>query len=173
MGYTRGRVSRHCPFCGTRHADDAGWPRDCAACGETSWHNPLPVAVALQPAVGPDGQLSLVVVRRNVEPGRGKLAFPGGYIEVGESWQEAAVRELREETHLVAAARDVELFDVRTAVGTIDIFALLPACDAKTMPAPMPTPETIEWFLVSEPVPLAFPAHTKAMEAFFASPASP
>src|SRR4051812_34328648 len=101
-----------CSYCGARYQPDATWPRVCAACGETTWRNPLPVAVALLPITMPEGGPGLVVVRRDIDPGRGELSLPGGFMEVGESWQEAAVRELREETGISADAADVRLFDV-------------------------------------------------------------
>lgn len=43
-----------------------------------------------------------LLVERGKEPWKGWLAFPGGGIEPGETPQEAAIRELREETALNA-----------------------------------------------------------------------
>lgn len=40
----------------------------------------------------------LLVVRRNNEPGRGRLGLPGGYHMRGESWQTAGCREVFQET---------------------------------------------------------------------------
>ncbi|TDC78585.1 NUDIX domain-containing protein [Streptomyces hainanensis] len=166
MAYTYGRTITHCPYCGGAYLADAGWPRDCPGCGETSWANPVPVAVAVLP-VRDAGRTGLVVVRRDIEPCRGELALPGGYMEVGESWQQAAVRELREETGLIAGAEDVTLFGVHGAERTLNLFALLPPRDAGMLPAPAATPEASEWLVVHEPVPLAFPTHTEVVKAFF------
>jgi 8-oxo-dGTP diphosphatase len=164
----------HCSYCGAPYAIDSPWPRTCAVCGEITWLNPLPVAVALLPvdASGPDGRRrGLVVVRRDIEPARGQLALPGGFIEVGESWQEAAVRELREETGLLASAADVRLFAVHSvARGTINIFGLLPAQRADDLPLSAPTEEATEWLVLAGPERLAFSTHTLAMAEYFESP---
>ncbi|WP_241562403.1 NUDIX domain-containing protein [Streptomyces hoynatensis] len=166
MAYTLGRTITHCPYCGAAYVPGAGWPRDCPGCGETSWANPIPVAVALLPVAGGAGS-GLVVVRRAIEPCLGRLALPGGYIEVGETWQQAAVRELREETGLAAAAEEVTLFDVRSAERTLNLFALLPAVDAAALPAPAATAEATEWLVLTEPADLAFPTHTAVVDAYF------
>jgi ADP-ribose pyrophosphatase YjhB (NUDIX family) len=130
----------------------------------------LPVAVVLYPVSYTDGRTGLVVVRRDVEPARGELALPGGFIETGESWKQAAVRELREETGLLAEPDEVRLFDVQsTASGyTVNIFALLPTQAAETLPGSVATDESTEWLVLTQPQPLAFPTHTEMMAAFFA-----
>lgn len=46
----------------------------------------------------------LVLVRRGQEPYKGKLALPGGFVELAETVEEAVVREAKEETGL-----DVEI----------------------------------------------------------------
>ncbi len=54
----------------------------------------------------------LLLVKRDEEPDRGMWSFPGGMVELGETTEEAAVREVREE---VGLAVEVErLFDVVT-----------------------------------------------------------
>ena len=39
-------------------------------------------------------------MKRDVEPAMGKWVFPGGYVDRGESVQEAAIRETREESQM-------------------------------------------------------------------------
>jgi len=47
-----------------------------------------------------DGELKIVLIRRARDPFAGCWAFPGGFVEVGESPEAAARRELEEETGL-------------------------------------------------------------------------
>ena len=165
----------HCSYCGARYPDREPWPRTCVSCGETTWSNPLPVAVILLPVSYDDGRTGLVVVRRDVEPARGELALPGGFIETGESWRQAAIRELREETGLLANPGEVELFDVVSTVTgyTLNIFALLPPRPADDLPESTPTVESTEWLVLTEPRPLAFPTHTDMLAEFLAGRRTP
>ncbi len=152
----------YCSTCGTRFPAEAGWPRTCAYCGEVSYRNPLPVAVLLLP-VG-DGVL---VVRRAIEPRRGQLALPGGYIEVGESWQAAAARELYEEAGVVVDAAAITEYRVRSAPdGTVLIFGLAPHIPAHALPPFIPTIECSERVILTQPEPLAFPLHTAIVVEF-------
>lgn len=159
----------HCSHCGSRYPDGLSWPRTCAGCGETTWSNPLPVAVVLHPVRYADGRHGIVVVRRDIEPFRGEIALPGGFIETGESWQEAAVRELREETGLSAYPEEISLFDVQSSVNgySLLVFGVLPPRLAEQLPPSAPTEESMEWFVVTESVPLCFPTHTDVMAAYF------
>jgi len=159
----------HCSYCGTRYADGLNWPRTCAECGETTWSNPLPVAVVLLPVTHNDGRLGLVVVRRDIEPFRGEIALPGGFIETGESWQEAAVRELREETDLIAKPDEISLFAVHSSFNgyTLLVFGVLPPRPVESLPPSAPTEESMEWLVLTEPTRLCFPTHTLAMADFF------
>jgi 8-oxo-dGTP diphosphatase len=158
----------HCSYCGTAYPADAGWPRTCPGCTEITWHNPLPVAMVLLPVRTPAGA-GLVVIRRDIEPARGELSLPGGFIETGETWQEAAVRELREETGLPADPAEVRLFDVVSAVRVINVVALLPERDASTLPPSAPTDEATEWLVITRPTKLAFPTATEAAARYFMS----
>jgi 8-oxo-dGTP diphosphatase len=160
----------HCSYCGTPYVTEAPWPRVCRTCGETTWRNPLPVAVTLLPVDTTGGRHGLVVVRRDIEPGRGELGLPGGFIEYGESWREAAVRELVEETGISADPDDVTLFDVHsTPSGMVLVFGRLPVRAQAELPPVVATEEATEWLVLTEPARLAFPTHTRAMRDYFAS----
>ncbi len=59
-----------------------------------SYQNPVP---AVDLIIEIEGQGWVLIERRNPPPG---WALPGGFVEVGESLEQAAVREAREETCL-------------------------------------------------------------------------
>ena len=88
---------RHCSRCGGSDLPAAG-PREfvCRACGYRHFITPFPAAVALVL----DGQGRLLVCRRAHEPGLGRWSLPGGVIEPGETGEQAAAREVAEETGL-------------------------------------------------------------------------
>jgi ADP-ribose pyrophosphatase YjhB (NUDIX family) len=158
----------HCSSCGAPYGEGVtGWPRTCSACGTVAYRNPLPVAVALQPVYDTQGT-ALVVITRTVDPARGGTALPGGYIDDREDWRQAVVRELKEETGIDAASRDVRLVDAMSSPdGHLLLFGLLPERPADRLPAPAPTDETEGWHLLRRPEDLAFPLHTHAVRAFF------
>jgi ADP-ribose pyrophosphatase len=49
------------------------------------------------------------LIRRGKEPLRGRWVIPGGTVELGETLQEALVREMQEETGIVVRPREVVL----------------------------------------------------------------
>jgi ADP-ribose pyrophosphatase YjhB (NUDIX family) len=154
----------HCTFCGARFVPGQPWPRRCGACGETSYVNPTPVAVAVQPVGG-----GLLVVRRGIPPARDRLALPGGFIEVDETWEQAAVRELGEEVGLAAEPDSVRLYDAISAPdGTLLIFGLLPAlASADELPPARANEESLGWQVLHAPEPLGFDLHTRVANRYF------
>ena len=82
------------------------------ACGNTSFLNPCRL-----PSSCCRSMTGVLVVRRNIEPQIGQLALPGGYMNLGETWQQAGARELFEETGIVIRPEDVREFRVKSAPG--------------------------------------------------------
>ncbi|MGR4884908.1 NUDIX domain-containing protein [Streptomyces sp. LARHCF249] len=160
-------TNSHCSTCGVPYSTQT-WPRACAACGAVAYRNPLPVAIALLPVEDADGA-GLVVITRTIEPALGGIALPGGFIDFGEDWHDAVVRELREETGITAPASEVTLADALSSpAGHLLLFGLLPLRPAASLPASTPTDETTGWHILRTPTELAFPLHTQAAGAWFA-----
>lgn len=158
----------HCSYCGSPFPPEFGWPRDCPRCGAVSYRNPLPVAVALLPVRRAGDPPGLVVVRRAIGPQQGRLALPGGFVEYGETWQRAVVRELAEETGITADVEEVRLADALSSPGGhLLVFGLLAERDADRLPPSVPTDETEGWEFLPAPVELAFPLHTRAARCWF------
>jgi ADP-ribose pyrophosphatase YjhB (NUDIX family) len=158
----------HCSSCGASYGEGiSGWPRTCAACGTVAYRNPLPVAVALQPVYDTKGT-ALVVITRTITPARGGVALPGGFIDHREDWRQAVVRELKEETGIDAAGREVRLADAMSSPdGHLLLFGQLPERPVTDLPASAVTGETAGWHLLRRPAELAFPLHTLAVQAWF------
>lgn len=87
---------------------------------------------------GFDGsKLKVLLIERGIEPYKGRWAFPGGFLNMEESAEEGALRELQEETGLTGAY--IEQFhtftdpkrDPRERVITIAYFALVRIQDVK------------------------------------------
>jgi 8-oxo-dGTP pyrophosphatase MutT (NUDIX family) len=164
------RKHSHCSYCGHRFAEDQTWPRRCAGCGSTSFVNPIPVAVCLLPVDG-----GLLCVRRAIPPGQGRLALPGGYIDLNETWQQAAARELFEETGIRVEAGEVEHFRTHSSTlgdGVLLIFGRARPRTWDSLPPFRPTTETAETVVIKAAQELAFPLHTQAVREYFAGGAS-
>ena len=91
---------RFCPRCGgglEKRSIKAMEPKRlvCRACSFIFYQDPKVVAGTIFTLNG-----GVVLLRRGVEPAMGKWVFPGGYVDRGESVQEAAVRETLEESRL-------------------------------------------------------------------------
>ncbi len=156
----------YCTYCGAPYAVGAGWPRMCPACGKRSYLNPLPVVVAVIPMGN-----GLVGVRRNIEPSRGLLTLPGGYLDCGETWQEAVSRELQEETGILVPAADFRLYDVANGIDDTIVILGITVRQPESLLQPFSSNETQEVVIIDRPMELGFPLHTRVAAEFFAKSA--
>jgi NADH pyrophosphatase NudC (nudix superfamily) len=95
--------TRYCPWCGTQLAlqDIAGQLRPACSCGYVFWDNPVPVVGAIV-EIG-----ARVLLARKAAWPAGRWGLVAGFVEAGETTDEAAAREVREETGLVAEVLDL------------------------------------------------------------------
>lgn len=92
---------KFCPWCGEPLSTRSEEGRDrlyCEAEERFLYENPVPASTAV--VFDDEGRILLVL--RNREPGAGEWSLPGGFVENGESPEDAAKRELQEETGLKA-----------------------------------------------------------------------
>lgn len=152
----------HCHFCGAKHESEE-WPRVCGACHGTTWRNPIPIAVVLVPV----GE-GLLVGKRGIEPGIGKWAHTAGYMELGESWQESASRELLEETGVSVPATLIKFHALKmSGTGNLLVFCMTPPLVPEVFAGFTPNDEVTELKVITEPMELAFETHTEMADRYF------
>jgi ADP-ribose pyrophosphatase YjhB (NUDIX family) len=156
----------HCHFCGQAYAKAQPWPRECSHCHNISYLNPLPVAVVVVPV----DEGGVVLVRRAIQPRLGQLALPGGFINYGESWQQAGAREVFEETGLHIAAEAIEHIATHSAPdSTVLIFGrstniAMKALDTIVLSREI-SAETSEVIVTTIALELAFPLHSQVLKS--------
>ena len=126
---------RFCPRCG--RPAEVEFPRSlrCAACGYAALFGPDPVAAT----VPRDEEGRIWLLRRALHEGAGLWSFPGGYVELGESVEDAARRETREEMEI-----DVVLGRMVGVYSREDTRAVLVVFDARALGIPRETAEASE-----------------------------
>ena len=104
---------RYCPHCGAElkpvqvlHQQRPG----CVACGFVHFRDPKVAVVGLVT----QGD-RVLLIRRGVDPGKGRWALPGGYMDAGEMPVEALQRELNEEVGLAVTVQ--QLLDIYPMAG--------------------------------------------------------
>ena len=87
----------YCPECGAKaFVERNEKAKQCESCGFVYYFNPSAAVACLIR----NAQNELLLVRRGKEPAKGTLDLPGGFVDMHESAEEAASREVKEETEL-------------------------------------------------------------------------
>lgn len=156
----------HCSYCGSRFAEQILWPRRCFICGNDSYKNPIPIVVMLIRVFkrGVAAQCGWLIEQRNIPPEKGGWALPSGYVDHGETWQEAAARELQEEVGLVTKPEDFSLVEiVKSTTGNMLIFC---SCDKSIYEdeiefVPNAEVSAIQFPILPSHLQLCFPSHNE------------
>lgn len=82
-----------CYLCGGKLSDPENRSWWCQACNQRYYDNPRPTA----DMVFFNSKGEVLLVKRGVDPGKGKWDIPGGFIEFDETLEEAVAREVEEE----------------------------------------------------------------------------
>ena len=161
---------RFCSRCGRERQDPAEPNRfRCGACGFLYFFNPAIAAAGI--LLGGDGRV--LWIRRAKEPAQGKLAMPGGFIDVGETAEAALRREVREEVGLELRAVEYLCSQPNTYVyaevtyPVLDLF-FVAKTDPTTEAAALDGVASFCWLRPAEvdPKDLAFPSMERAWRFF-------
>ena len=140
------RSIRHCKACGAATeyripADDNRERATCTGCGAVHYENPLNVVGTV-----PAWQDQVLLCRRNIEPRHGYWTLPAGFMELGETAAEGALRETVEE-----AGAHIELGPLFTFLNVVRVGQLHLYFRARLLDTDFaPGPETIEAQLFRE-----------------------
>lgn len=160
---------KHCPRCAAARSVEGDAVRFvCAACGFVYYYNVAVSAAAL--ISGPDEQV--LFIRRARDPGKDKLALPGGFIDRGESAEGAALREVREECGVALASLTFlgSFPNLYAYLGVeypvVDLF--FTASVTSRQASPLDDVTEIVWAPAEalDEQDLAFPSHVRAVRAF-------
>lgn len=140
-----------CPVCGgsLRHEllkENEPARLKCPDCGFIFYQDPKVVACSVVEM--PDG---IVLLKRGINPQKGKWVIPGGYVERGEKVENAALRETEEECGLRCTIdRPLGVYSYTGSIPVVIVYVALPvsgelsACD-ETLEAAVFSLENIPW----------------------------
>jgi ADP-ribose pyrophosphatase YjhB (NUDIX family) len=141
-----------CSRCGSalRFGSVPGEERErlaCSVCGHIAYVNPRLVVTTLP--ITDAGEI--VLIRRGIEPGVGRWAQPGGFLEVDETVNQAAIRETWEETGLLVEPGEIVGLYTRLEAIVVTIVFEARIVGGSAAPTPEATeivafaPEAIPW----------------------------
>ncbi len=134
----------------------------CPACGRVVYYDPKVAAVTI---VSRDGKVLLV--RRANQPGFGLWSVPGGYVDRGEVVEEAAVREVQEETGLEVEVD--RLLGLYSEAGRPVIVAAFTGVERGGQLAPGSEALDVGFFSPDELPTMAFPGDSRILQSWIDS----
>lgn len=154
-----------CRYCGQNivKKKENGTIRDfCEICGVFLYDNPSPVVSVILLK-----NRNILLVKRGKKPYKGKWCLPSGFAETGESVEQAALRELEEETGVRGSITG--LVDVDSCVNYFYgdlIFLTFEAEQIGGNPQPGDDAVDLRYFPITDIPKLAFGSNIKAVDTY-------
>lgn len=154
-----------CTFCGHKTTEkfESHSPRDyCEHCDLFFYDNPIPVVAAIVVV-----NRQILLIKRNIEPRKGKWCLPSGYAESGESIEAAALRELMEETGIIG--KIIGFVDIDSGFSQDAGDLLFVTFEAEWLSGnlkPGDDAEKVRFFDLERMPPLAFDSHNRAVTTY-------
>ncbi|GMG86860.1 NUDIX hydrolase [Biformimicrobium ophioploci] len=158
----------YCSHCGSDAVEwkvpaDDNRPRHCCnSCGMVHYINPRVIVGTL-----PYLDDKVLLCKRAIEPRKGYWTLPAGFMENGESSEEGALRETREEAHANVAIDDLYCVHDIPEINQVYLMYLGRLTDTDFGPGPEST--EVELFSEEE-IPwaeMAFPVMVENLRAYF------
>ena len=103
------RIANYCARCGSALIRKEAYGRErpvCPECNFVVFHDPKVAVLAFI-----EENEKVLLVKRAIDPGRGKWACPAGFVEHDEDPADAVIREVNEETGLIVWIEEIlEIF---------------------------------------------------------------
>ncbi len=155
---------RYCTDCGSKTATQLVGTHEldvCPACGRIFFRNPKVVVTGLI-----EENRRVLLVLRDIEPGRGLWGMPGGYVDWDEHPEAAMIRECQEETGAeVSAVSLIGVHHIRMGEEGL----ILLAYRARLLGGEVRARDEVQqvsWFPPDALPPLAFSSHRAVLKGW-------
>jgi 8-oxo-dGTP diphosphatase len=159
---------KFCLYCGgqiTKKKEDHVLRDCCSNCHSFFYDNPLPVVSAIV-----DDSRRILLVKRDRAPFKGHWCLPTGFAEAGESIEDAALRELQEETGLkgrISRLLDVDSYKSRFYGDLLFLTFVVEKTSGKL--AAGDDSAQAQFFAINDIPPLAFRSNRRALSTYIKS----
>ena len=143
----------YCQICGLKLKDHKlkdTIQRYCTNCKIFSYLDPKVATVILI-----ENKKTLLLVKRDIEPYIGCWSFPSGYVDRGEKTEEAAIREVKEETHIDIKITNLQ--GVYSGKGSVVLIVYRAIPLDPSIGMPKEEVQEINWFPIKKLPVLPFP----------------
>lgn len=156
----------YCSNCGNKNSEKYMEGRHrfyCKNCDTVHYENPKPTATM----ICPKGD-EILLVRRKFTPAKGFWCLPGGFMELGETPQQSAIRELKEETNLVGKVSQFigHCSHFNSVFGDVLLLGMVMEIDDFSPIKPGDDAEEAQFFPLNKLPELAFRCHTEFLKMY-------